>query len=479
GTDTEPDDAEPADAESADAESEPAESEPAESEQAESGTSEAELVESEQVEAERVESADQHDTPAAAEQTEPSRPKPKGGRGIDSATAVIRREDLPEIADLEDLDSISAVDDDETTDESTDEGDAPVERRKPGGGIGPTDSATTVIRRDDLPDDDELEALESIETVADEPSPADDDTENSADDAEPTGSDEAEPTDDSIDDPTDEWTDVDEAVATGVESDGVESEGGESEGGESEGGDTPPGDTDDVDSDHTDDDDEQSDATADDDADSGTTKALPAAAAAGAAAAGAATAKTSAAQGWSTAAHKPEVIPPTSPSDRASGATTSATEKSRGTSGEKKRGSRRWWIAAAAVVVVLAVAGAVFGFLNLRPPAPADEAADTAEEFSTALYEGDLATLRSITCGERQQFYASISDADFQKIYDGQRARDELVRIDEIKAVKLTGDGEQAVVEVSAVQSANPDQPQTVTINLQKSGEEWKVCTPQ
>ncbi|NED59941.1 DUF4878 domain-containing protein, partial [Streptomyces sp. SID10244] len=115
----------------------------------------------------------------------------------------------------------------------------------------------------------------------------------------------------------------------------------------------------------------------------------------------------------------------------------------------------------------------------LRSPAPADEAADVAKEFSTALYEGDLSTLRSTTCGERHEFYTTISDADFQKIYDGQKTRNELIQVNDVKAVKVTGDGDQAVVEVSALHSSKPDAPQTVTINLQKSGDDWKVCTPQ
>ena len=38
--------------------------------------------------------------------------------------------------------------------------------------------------------------------------------------------------------------------------------------------------------------------------------------------------------------------------------------------------------------------------------------------------------------------------------------------------------GDQAVVEVVAVHTNAPDQPETVTLNLQRDGDDWKVCNP-
>jgi len=34
------------------------------------------------------------------------------------------------------------------------------------------------------------------------------------------------------------------------------------------------------------------------------------------------------------------------------------------------------------------------------------------------------------------------------------------------------------VVEVVAVHTSTPDQPETVTLNLQREGDTWKVCNP-
>ncbi|GAC46805.1 hypothetical protein GOACH_01_01240 [Gordonia aichiensis NBRC 108223] len=194
-----------------------------------------------------------------------------------------------------------------------------------------------------------------------------------------------------------------------------------------------------------------------------------AAAAAGAATAAtqSSTARPATSTGWSTTAHQPKVIPP------AGTAAPTRTEDGTGSS------RRLLLVIGAVIVAALVVAGVVWGVLASRAKPAADEAADTASKFSSALYNGDLSTLRSVTCGQENQFYTNISDADFQKIYSAQKARNELVRTGDIKASKVTDDGNKAVVEVTAYQTSKPDEPQTVTINLQKDGSDWKVCTPR
>ncbi|NDZ97342.1 DUF4878 domain-containing protein [Streptomyces sp. SID6673] len=381
--------------------------------------------------------------PAATEQTpeqtadapKAARRKPKGGRGIDSATKVIRREDLPDISELDDLENIEAEGGSDAEAEAekpaTDSGekapsDTPKTKRS---GIGPSDSATTVIQRGDLPDSADLDDLAEIDALG------------GAAEADADGNSEGA---DSNDDPAADGSTT--AFPTRTEATGTKST-------DTESTETTPTDT------------TAEPAESDESETRPVTKAGAATAAAGAAAAGAAGGTTSAAQGWSTTAHKPTVYP---------GKDDTSKPK------PESSGRRRWpLLVGAAVVVVIAVIGGIFAYLNLRSPAPADEAADVAKEFSTALYEGDLSTLRSTTCGERHEFYTTISDADFQKIYDGQKTRNELIQVNDVKAVKVTGDGDQAVVEVSALHSSKPDAPQTVTINLQKSGDDWKVCTPQ
>ena len=132
---------------------------------------------------------------------------------------------------------------------------------------------------------------------------------------------------------------------------------------------------------------------------------------------------------------------------------------------------------AALVVVAAVVVGIVLAY-TMRTPAPADEAAEVALDYTTALYEGDLSTLRSVTCGELNAFYTDFDDAAYQKTYEAQKARNELVQTQSINAVRVVEGGDQAVVEVVAVHTSTPDQPETVTLNLQREGDTWKVCNP-
>ncbi|GAB44491.1 hypothetical protein GOTRE_066_00640, partial [Gordonia terrae NBRC 100016] len=164
--------------------------------------------------------------------------------------------------------------------------------------------------------------------------------------------------------------------------------------------------------------------------------------------------------GWTTTDREPQVIPGSGPASQ-----------------KKKRG-KGLLIAAAVVVVIVAVVGGIFAYNSLRGPAPADEAATVAMDYTTALYEGDLSTLRSVTCGELNAFYSDFDDAAYERTYEAQRARNELVQTQAINAVRVVEGGNQAVVEVVAVHTNTPDQPETVTLNLQRDGDDWKVCNP-
>ena len=163
---------------------------------------------------------------------------------------------------------------------------------------------------------------------------------------------------------------------------------------------------------------------------------------------------------WSTVAHEPKVIPGTSTK-----------------AGEKRNRGRIIAATVAAVVVVVAVVGGIFAFVALREPAPADEAADAANRYISALSSGDLNTLREVTCGREQAFYQSQQPDQFQKIFNAQRDRNELIKFGEIKAVRV--DGNTAVVELPVAPGNRPQEQELTTINLQKSGDDWKVCTPQ
>ena len=93
------------------------------------------------------------------------------------------------------------------------------------------------------------------------------------------------------------------------------------------------------------------------------------------------------------------------------------------------------------------------------------------------MYNGDLQTLRNVTCGNKLAYYQNMQDGDWTKLYQSQKARNELVKVESINAVRV--DGNTALVEVTAVNTSTPNQPQRVAINLQKQGDNWKVCDQQ
>ncbi|QMU21216.1 hypothetical protein [Gordonia rubripertincta] len=528
-------------------------------------------------------------------------PKPKGGRGIDGATQIISRDNLPSPEDLEDLDSIDPLgtDDADTPDPDTSVAeDTPAEPVSKPARLGPSDSQTTVIRREDLPDPSELEDLDDIdvtsaapepeaepeepaEIAADEPAEQDvtaestdgeepgtvetgavetgtaeatdeaetDETDGSgagaaavaagavgatavgaaaggtdeADEATPDEADQVdaaaeseEPVADAESGPAADDAEDADAAATGTEDavdaadeveeptaepEPTEPEVAESEEAEPEKAEPEVTEPETVDADAagdtgTDDevpaeapteamslakveDDPATAAPEDEPADDSdaATKVIPAAAAAaaGAAAAGAKAATpdertdtvpepavTAPSTGeWTTTTHQPQVIPGSKPSKAT-----------------KKRGKGPLIAVVALLVVLVAAIGGIFAYQNMTATPPADEAAEVALDYTTALYEGDLETLRSVTCGELHAFYEDFDDAAYRKTYDAQKARNELVQTQAINAVRVVEGGDLAVVEVVAVHTSSPETPETVTLNLQREGDAWKVCNP-
>ncbi len=170
-----------------------------------------------------------------------------------------------------------------------------------------------------------------------------------------------------------------------------------------------------------------------------------AAAAAGAAAAGE----------WTSAPHQPKVIPGAEP----------AAAKSR-------KGGRFAWILLA-LLVLAAVAALLWYFLVHN--SPQNRAAAAAKQYQNAMSEGDLATLREVTCGEDYAFYSSVSDAEFAKATAAQRERNQMMSFKEITGVQV--DGDTARVGVDVFNTADENATTNAQVTLHKIDGKWKVCT--
>ena len=121
-------------------------------------------------------------------------------------------------------------------------------------------------------------------------------------------------------------------------------------------------------------------------------------------------------------------------------------------------------------MVVALVAAAV-----KKSVAPADVAADRALEYVTALQDGNIVVLRSITCGEALERFTTMSDQEFAEDHQIQKANNELVGVDGVKASKIIDDGDAAVVEVITYKTATPDEKLDVALTLSKVDSKWKV----
>ncbi|MBM7366156.1 Rv0361 family membrane protein [Gordonia hydrophobica] len=127
-----------------------------------------------------------------------------------------------------------------------------------------------------------------------------------------------------------------------------------------------------------------------------------------------------------------------------------------------------------AVLVVIAVIAVGLWYL-LVGSSDQSKVADAAQSYQNAMNDGDLDELRSLTCGEKYAYYSEVSAEDFQKAFAAQKARNELMTFDDVKAVQI--DGDIARVGVDMYPSSDPSQTAPAQITLHNIDGEWKVCT--
>ncbi|KIQ18254.1 Rv0361 family membrane protein [Rhodococcus sp. MEB064] len=148
-------------------------------------------------------------------------------------------------------------------------------------------------------------------------------------------------------------------------------------------------------------------------------------------------------------------------------------------SGGRRRGP---WIAAA-LVALLAIAGVVAfaltrGGASASGPSDDEKIRTSIDTFTTALRDGDLATLRTATCGPLASFYGGISDADFAATHDAAVAAGTVPVVESVDTVQITEaqppDQTTAIAQVTA--RTEGAEPSARTFDLALDGETWKVC---
>ncbi|MGV8873891.1 MAG: hypothetical protein ACOH2Q_15270 [Rhodococcus sp. (in: high G+C Gram-positive bacteria)] len=145
----------------------------------------------------------------------------------------------------------------------------------------------------------------------------------------------------------------------------------------------------------------------------------------------------------------------------------------------EKPSHKKWWAAlVAAVVVIVAVATGAYLLLDRTSidDSPEAQIRSTVESFTRALADGDLATLRSTSCGDLATFYRDIPDAEFADVHRVSVEQGSIPTVDSVDAIQVNDDT-TAIAQVIAHTDANPDDRSPRTFDLRLEGEQWKVCS--
>ncbi|ULE34318.1 Rv0361 family membrane protein [Mycobacterium sp. IDR2000157661] len=141
---------------------------------------------------------------------------------------------------------------------------------------------------------------------------------------------------------------------------------------------------------------------------------------------------------------------------------------------------RSWgWVVALVLVIAALVAIAVLGTILLtRDSGPKVSQEDmvraTIEEFDAAIQSGDLARLRSITCGATRDSYVRYDDRTWAETHDRVAAAKQYPVVASIDQVIINGDHAEA--NVTSFMAYAPQTRSTRSFDLQFRDDSWKIC---
>jgi hypothetical protein len=149
-------------------------------------------------------------------------------------------------------------------------------------------------------------------------------------------------------------------------------------------------------------------------------------------------------------------------------------------SGKPPRTRRSWgWVVALVLVIAALVAVAILGTLLLtRGSTPKvsqeDMVRSTIQHFDIAVQNGDLATLRSITCGTTRDSYVNYDERAWTETHAKVAAAKQYPVVASIDQVVVNGDHAEA--NVTTFMAYAPQTRSTRSFDLQFLDDEWKIC---
>jgi hypothetical protein len=141
---------------------------------------------------------------------------------------------------------------------------------------------------------------------------------------------------------------------------------------------------------------------------------------------------------------------------------------------------RSWgWVIALLLVIAALVAVAVLGTVLLTrgddPKASQEDSVrSTIQNFDIAIQAGDLATLRSITCGATRDSYVKYNDRAWAETHSRVAAAKRYPVVASIDQVVVNGDHAEA--NVTTFMAYAPQTRSTRSFDLQFRDEQWKIC---
>lgn len=144
------------------------------------------------------------------------------------------------------------------------------------------------------------------------------------------------------------------------------------------------------------------------------------------------------------------------------------------------RTRRSWgWVVALILVIAALAAVAILGTLLLTRNSDAKESQEdkvrsTIENFDVAVQNGDLATLRSITCGTTRDSYVNYDDRAWSETHARVAAAKQYPVVASIDQVVVNGDHAEA--NVTTFMAYAPQTRSTRSFDLQFRDDQWKIC---
>jgi hypothetical protein len=141
---------------------------------------------------------------------------------------------------------------------------------------------------------------------------------------------------------------------------------------------------------------------------------------------------------------------------------------------------RSWgWVVAVILVIAAIVAVAILGTVLLTrdktpPVSQEDLVRTTIQNFDAAIKKGDLATLRSITCGETADSYIKYDDKQWNDIHSRVAAARQYPVVASIDQVVVNE--KHAEANVTTFMAFDPSTQSSRSFDLEFRDEQWKIC---